>query len=80
MPKKKSKGKKGGKPSWMSDELFALSQDAAGLLEAFRGTSDKGDKGDKTSPINVATKEQVRACKCSTSLDGRNRHNTACAG
>eukprot|EP00892_Ulva_mutabilis_P010258 jgi/Ulvmu1/7604/UM038_0029.1 len=59
MPKKKSKGKKGGKPSWMSDELFALSQDPAGLLEAFRGTSDKGDKGDKTSPINVVTREQA---------------------
>lgn len=59
MPKKKSKSKKGGKPSWMSDELFALSQDPAGLLEAFRGTSDKGDKGDKTSPINIASKDQV---------------------
>ena len=43
----------------MSDELFALSQDPVGLLEAFRGTSDKGEKGDKTSPIKIATKDQV---------------------
>jgi hypothetical protein len=52
---KKGKGKKGkkGKPEWMSEELFALSQEPMQLVDNFRGASDKS-----STPCTIS-KEQV---------------------
>jgi hypothetical protein len=56
MPKKSGKkGKKGGKPEWMSEDMFALSQDPTRLVEGMRGTLDK------TGPCGNISKEQVRS-------------------
>jgi hypothetical protein len=64
MPNKGAKGPKGAKPAWMSDELFALSQNPAQLVETFRAAADK--------PANerVATREQVMTrCHVRARLD-----------
>ena len=41
MPKKGKAGKKGVKPEWMSEELYALSNNPAQLVENFKGAADK---------------------------------------
>ena len=66
MPKKGSKkGKKGSKPEWMSEELFALSNNPTQLVDNFRGTVDKSS-ADCTIP-----KEQVASSAASPSLSAR---------
>lgn len=55
MPKGGGKGKgKSEKPSWMSEEVFAISQNIAQLVDNFRGPSEKN-----ASPP-VITKAQVK--------------------
>jgi hypothetical protein len=51
MPKKGGKGKKGSqkRPEWMSEELFALSQNPTQMVDNFRGPSDKS-----TVPITIS--------------------------
>jgi hypothetical protein len=55
MPKKGGKVKKSSqkRPEWMSEELFALSQNPTQLIDNFRGTSEKN-----TVPVTIP-KDQV---------------------
>jgi hypothetical protein len=55
MPKKGGKGKKSSqkRPEWMSEELFALSQNPTQLIDNFRGASEKN-----TVPVTIP-KDQV---------------------
>lgn len=67
MPPKKGdkkgggKKKKGAKPEWMSDELYALSQNLPKLTEFYSGEV-KESKGKDAAPNITITRTQVRCC------------------